>query len=87
MPGSMNDPTGGWKGFHEGCVNDLPTEHVDSDEDDSDYIYSGSSEEEDEPLGTRIKSRRRPHEFNEDVDMTDLRFVIGIPHETSLKEL
>ena len=51
---------------------------MDSDEYDSDYIYSVSSEEEDEALGTRVKGGRRQHEFNEAVDIRDPKFTIGM---------
>ena len=37
MPRRMNDPTSGRQGFN---VADLHTDHVDSEEYDSDYIYS-----------------------------------------------
>ena len=43
IPRCMNDPTSGWQGFRESCFIDLPTEHIDSDEYDSNYIYSESS--------------------------------------------
>ena len=75
MPRRMNDPTTGQQGFH---VTDLPTDHVDSDEYDSDYICNESSEDKDEPLGTNVRSGRRRVEFNEFVDMKDPKFVIGM---------
>ena len=87
MPRRMNDPTGSWQGFRESCFTDLPTEHLDSDEYDSDYIYSASSEEEGEPLGARVKCGTRRHEFNKGVDMRDPKFTIGMifPSRDSFK--
>ena len=76
MPHQMNDPTRTWQGLLESVFTDFPTKHLDSDEYDFDYIYSASSEEEDEPLGTRVKTGTRWHEFNEDVDMRDPKFTI-----------
>ena len=78
IPRCMNDPTSGWQGFRESCFIDLPTEHIDSDEYDSNYIYSESSEKEDEPLNTRVKGDRIRHEFNEVVDMRAPKFIIGM---------
>ena len=77
MPRRMNDPTSSWQGFY---VTDLSTEHVDSDEYDSDYICSESSEDEDEP--TKVRGDRRCYKFNEDVDMRDPKFVISIMFPT-----
>ena len=73
MPRRMNDPTTGWKGFN---VTNLHTDHVDSDEYDSDYIRREISDDKDELLGTR-RGRRRV-EFNEFVDMKDPQFMIGV---------
>ena len=73
----MNDPTSGWQGFN---VAELHTNHVDSEEYDSDYICNESSEEEDEPLGTRHGRRRV--EFNDSADMRDPQFVIGMVFPT-----
>ena len=87
MPHRMNDHTESWQGFRVSCFTDLPIEHVDSDDHDSDYIYSASSEEEGEPLGTKVKGDTRRHEFNEEVDMRDPKFTIGMtfPSRDSFK--
>ena len=61
----MNDPITSWQGFHESCFIELPTEHVVSDEYDSNYIHSENSEDEDEPLSTRVRGGRKRYEFNE----------------------
>ena len=78
MPHRMNDPTIGWQGFHESCFTDLPTKHMDSDEYDSDYICNENLEDEDEPLGTKVRGSRRRYEFNEVVNMRDPKFMIGM---------
>ena len=82
MPSHMDDPIKNWQGF-----TDIPTDHVDSDQYESDYICSESSEDENEPFGARIRSGRRRVEFNESVDMRDPNFVIGMifPTHESLK--
>ena len=60
---------------------------MDSDQYESDYTCSDSSEDENEPLGARIGSGRRRVEFNELVDMKNLKFALDMifPTHDSLK--
>ena len=51
----INDPTISWQDFHYTSFTEIPAEHVESDEYDSDFIDSESSEDEDEPLGRKMR--------------------------------